>query len=89
MVITFGIYQKTPQMTEEEYLWKVGQKVDSGEYSNWESINDMVNREILGEDETIYRTESSWRKRYQAAKHFYDNCFSKMKSDDHQKKLLS
>lgn len=72
--------KKLPTETEEQFLWKVGNLVDSGKVENWESVNDIVNRELLGEDETTYRTESAWRKRYQAAKKFYDNCFVKMES---------
>lgn len=72
--------KKLPTETEEEFLWKVGNLVDSGKVENWESVNDIVNKELLGEDETTYRTESAWRKRYQAAKKFYDNCFVKMES---------
>ena len=79
--------KKLPTETEEQYLWRIGQLVDSGELESWESVNQTVNKEILGDDETTYRTESAWRKRYQAAKKFYDNCFSKMESEEYQKKL--
>ena len=79
--------KKLPTETEEQFLWKIGQLVDSGELESWESVNQTVNKEILGDDETSYRTESAWRKRYQAAKKFYDNCFSKMESEEYQKKL--
>lgn len=76
-----------PNETEEEFLWKVGQMVDSGQIKDWESVNYEINKEILGDDETLYRTESAWRKRYQAAKKFYNNCFSKMSDEEYQKKL--
>ncbi len=79
--------KKLPEQTEEQFLWMVGQMVDSGKIESWESVNDIVNREILGEDEEKYRTESAWRKRYQAAKAFYDGCFSKMESKEYQEKL--
>lgn len=79
--------KKLPSETEEQYLWRIGQMVDSGNIESWESANDSVNREILGEDETAYRTESAWRKKYQAAKKFYNNCFSKMESTEYQEKL--
>ena len=78
--------KKNPNETEEQFLWRVGQMIDSGQIKNWESINDIVNRE-LGIEEDCWRTESSFRKRYQAAKKFYDNCFSKMESEEYQKKL--
>ena len=78
--------KKLPNETEEQFLWKVGQLVDSGEIENWVSVNDIVNKE-LGIDEDKWRDESSFRKRYQAAKKFYDGCFSKMESTEYQEKL--
>ena len=79
--------KKLPSETEEQFLWKIGQMVDAGKIESWSSVNDIVNKEILGEDEERYRTESAWRKRYQAAKAFYDGCFSKMESSEYQEKL--
>lgn len=72
--------------TEEQYLWKVGQLIDSGRVGSWVSINDIIN-EQLGIDEEKWRDESSFRKRYQAAKKFYEGCFSKMESDEYSSKL--
>lgn len=78
--------KKLPTETEEQFLWKVGQLVDSGKVESWASINNIVNTE-LGIDEDKWRDESSFRKRYQAAKKFYDGCFSKMECEEYQKKL--
>lgn len=80
-------FKKLEIETEEQYLWKIGQLVDSGKIESWASINDIVNKELLGDDETVWRTESAWRKRYQSAKKFYDGCFSKMESDEYSDKL--
>lgn len=60
--------------------------VDSGELKDWKSVNDIVNAE-LGIEEDKMRDESSFRKRYQAAKKFYDGCFSKMETSEYQEKL--
>ena len=79
-------FKKLDNETEEQYLWKIGQLVDSGKIDSWASINNIVNKE-LGIDEDKWRDESSFRKRYQAAKKFYDGCFSKMESEEHQQKL--
>lgn len=79
-------FKKLENETEEQYLWKIGQLVDSGKVESWASINDIVNKE-LGIDEDKWRDESSFRKRYQAAKKFYDGCFSKMESKEYQNKL--
>ena len=68
--------------SEEQYLWRIGQLVDSGQVENWTSINDVVNTE-LGIEEEKWRDESSFRKRYQAAKKFYEGCFSKMVNDEY------
>ena len=78
--------KKLPEETEEQFLWRVGQMVDSGKIESWLSINDIVNKE-LGIDEEKWRDESSFRKRYQAAKKFYNGCFSKMESNEYQEKL--
>lgn len=78
--------KKLENETEEQYLWKIGQLVDSGEIDSWASVNDIINQE-LGIDEEKWRDESSFRKRYQAAKKFYDGCFSKMEPEEYQKKL--
>ena len=78
--------KKLESETEEQYLWKIGQLVDSGKVENWASINDIVNEE-LGIEEDKKRDESSFRKRYQAAKKFYDGCFSKMKSGEYAQKI--
>ena len=79
-------FKKLDNETEEQYLWKIGQLVDSGKIDSWASVNDIVNKE-LGIDEDKWRDESSFRKRYQAAKKFYDGCFSKMESDEYSDKL--
>ena len=80
-------FKKLNNETEEQYLWKIGQLIDSGKIESWSSINDIVNKEILGDDETMWRTESAWRKKYQSAKKFYDGCFSKMESSEYSDKL--
>ena len=78
--------KKLESETEEQFLWKVGQLVDSGQIESWASVNDIVNKE-LGIDEEKWRDESSFRKRYQAAKKFYNGCFSKMQDDTYQKQI--
>lgn len=78
--------RKLPEETEEQFLWKVGQLVDSGQVESWASINNIVNIE-LGIEEEKWRDESSFRKRYQAAKKFYDNCFASMESEEYAKQI--
>lgn len=78
--------KKLKNETEEQYLWRIGQLIDSGKIGSWASINDIVNKE-LDIDEDKWRDESSFRKRYQAGKKFYDNCFSKMESNEYAEKI--
>lgn len=80
-------FKKLEDETEEQYLWKIGRLVDSGKIESWASVNDIVNKEVLGDDETLWRTESAWRKKYQAAKKFYDGCFSKMESNEYSQQV--
>lgn len=68
--------KRLPSETEEAYLWRIGQMVDTAILPSWTEINDVVNSE-LGIDEDKWRDESAFRKKYQAAKKFYDNVFSK------------
>ena len=68
--------KRLPSETEEAYLWRIGQMVDTAILPSWTEINDAVNSE-LGIDEDKWRDESAFRKKYQAAKKFYDNVFSK------------
>lgn len=72
--------------TEEAFLWRVGQMIDLGQIESWQSVNDIVNSE-LGLDEEKWRDSSTYRKRYQAAKKFYDNVFSRQKTGDFGQQL--
>lgn len=72
--------------TEEQYLWRIGQLVDSKQISSWKEINNIVN-EQLGIEEEKWRDESSFRKRYQAAKKFYEEVFSKMETDEYANEI--
>ena len=78
--------KKLESETEEQFLWRIGQLVDSGQIESWASINDIVNSE-LGIEEEKWRDESSFRKRYSAAKKFKENCFDKMISSEYQKQV--
>lgn len=60
--------------------------VDAGQIDNWKSITPILNKE-LRPDETEYRDESAYRKKYQYAKMFYDEIFSKREDDEYIKEL--
>lgn len=62
--------------TEYQYIWRLHQYVKTGELT-WEQLAEAVN-ERFREDETLYRTESSYRKPVQSAEKYYEEVFSKM-----------
>ena len=67
--------------SEEEYLWRLGEAKDSGLLDmTWEELTNIINKEFR-EDETLYRKESSYRKRYADAKKFKTNVFEKLGSE--------
>lgn len=72
--------------SEVQYIWRIGQMIDAGQIDNWQSIVDILNKE-LRDDESEYRTESAYRKKYQAAKMFYDEIFSKREDDEYIQEL--
>ena len=72
--------------TEIQYLWRIGKMIDSGQIENWKSITPTLNKQ-LRDDETEYYDESAYRKKYQAAKKFYDEIFSKREDDEYIQEL--
>lgn len=64
--------KKSPDETEEQFLWRLGNAKDSGLLDmDWEEIATVINKECR-EDEEDYRTGCAYRKPYQSAKRFYD-----------------
>ena len=66
---------------DEQYLWRIGNLIESGQAPHWRDISNIINEEF-GLDEDDYRDESAYRKKYQAAKKFYENVFAEMNTDD-------
>ena len=63
---------KQPGENEEQFLWRIGFAKDAGELDmEWSDIAQIMNKEFR-EDESEYRTESSYRKPYQQAKRFFE-----------------
>lgn len=60
--------------------------IDNGQLDNWSSIVGFLNKELRN-DETEYRDESAYRKKYQYAKMFYDEIFSKYDEDSYMEEL--
>ena len=72
--------------SENQYIWRIGNLIDDGLLDGWKSIIDVINKELRN-DETEYRDESAYRKKYQYAKMFYDEIFSKYNEDEYMQEL--
>ena len=60
--------------TLEQYLWRLGNNRDALGLT-WYDVADLINKEFRAEDEAL--SECVYRKKYAAAKQFYDEVFSK------------
>ncbi len=73
--------------SELNYIWRLCSAKDNGLLDmNWEQLGEVFNKE-LREDETQYYSESAYRKRYQAAKEFYNDIFKNMQDDAYLKEI--
>ena len=76
------ILQKLSDENESQYIWRIGQAKDSGLLdATWEQLTPRLNSE-LGIDETEWRGESAFRKKYRVMQQAYDDVFSKMNFDE-------
>lgn len=63
--------------SELQYIWRLGQAKENGLLDmTWDEIATLINK-AFREDETVYRSESAYRKRYNNAKDFNTEVFSK------------
>lgn len=70
--------QKQIDENESQYIWRIGQAKDAGILDlTWGELVPILNRE-LHIDETEWRGESAWRKKYRVMQQAYDDIFSKM-----------
>lgn len=71
--------QKNLDENESQYIWRVGQAKDAGLLDvTWEQLSPILNTQ-LGIDETEWRGESAWRKKYRVMQQAWDDVFSKQK----------
>jgi hypothetical protein len=76
------VLKKLSTENEDQYIWRIGQAKDSGLInSTWQELTPRLNME-LGIDETEWRGESAWRKKYRVMQQAYDNVFSKQKFNE-------
>lgn len=80
--------KKRVDENEYQYLYRMGQLVDSGKVENWRSITPIIN-EQLRDDTSEYRDESAYRKGYQAARTYWNNVFCYMLDDEFAKNLAA
>lgn len=72
MEINESILSKRDGENEEQFIWRLGTAKDSGKLMlDWNDIALIINREFRS-DESEYRTEAAYRKRYTEAKRFLD-----------------
>ena len=78
--------KKEDNENTNEYIWRMCDYKDKGLLDlNWEQVGELINKELFGSDEELYRTSSAYRKPYQYAKDFYDDVFKKrMYLDDNE-----
>ncbi len=76
-------FNKAPDESELQYIWRMCSAKDSGIIElTWTELADILNKELV-DDESEYLGESAYRKKYQQAKAFYNEVFSKMVSDEY------
>ena len=69
--------QKLQEENESQYIWRIGQAKDSGILdATWEQLAPILNTQ-LNIDETEWRGESAWRKKYRVMQQAWDDVFSK------------
>lgn len=79
---------RASQESELQYIWRLCSAKDSGIIElTWTELADIFNKELI-DDESEYLGESAYRKKYQQAKAFYEEVFSKMVSDEYHNKIL-
>lgn len=73
--------------SELQYIWRLCSAKDSSTLDmTWSELASVLNKELRADDEEW--TESAYRKKYQQAKTFYEEVFSKMESDTYNNELM-
>lgn len=78
---------KNEQENELQYIWRVCSLKDSGSVDmTWGELADIINKELC-DDESEYLSSSAYRKKYQQAKAFYEEVFSKLLPHEEEKNI--
>lgn len=70
-----------------QYIWRLDCLVQSGKYTNWKEITQVVNKELFGDEEDKYRDESAYRKSAKYARDFYEAGVFGVNEDEYLKEL--
>lgn len=82
-------YERLPEETELQYIWRLCSAKDNGVIDlTWEALAEILNVNLM-DDESEYLGESAYRKKYQMAKAFYDDVFSKMVSNEYHDRIAA
>lgn len=81
-------FKKLESENFHQYIWRMDELVQSGKYKNWKEITSFVNEELFGDDESLYRDESAYRKGCKYARDYFESgVFGKANDDEYYKKL--
>lgn len=79
--------KRLPDESELQYIWRLCSQKDAGVLDvTWDEIATILNKELIA-DESEYLGESAYRKKYQQAKAFYNEVFSKMISNEYHDRI--
>lgn len=79
---------RAPDESELQYIWRMCSAKDAGVIElTWTELAEILNKELV-DDESEYLGESAYRKKYQQAKSFYDDVFSKMVSEEYHNQIV-
>ena len=81
-------FTKASDESDLQYIWRLCSAKDAGTIDlTWMELSEILNKELV-DDESEYLGESAYRKKYQQAKAFYDEVFSKMISDEYHDQIM-
>lgn len=86
-MITISEFRKFENENYHSYIYRMDELIQSGKYQNWREITPMVNKELYGDDESLYRDESAFRKACKYARDFYEAGVFGNNEDEYFKKL--
>lgn len=82
------VFKKLDNENFHQYIWRMDELVQSGKYKNWKEITPFVNAELFGEDESLFRDESAFRKGVKYARDYFEaGVFGVGSDDEYYKKL--